>query len=198
MAIHHVNASIVKRSAGQSAVAAAAYRAGERLIDERTGETHDYRPRQKRTDDTAEETAASLAKAINYSQILAPTNAPAWARDRGQLWNRVEAREKLPNSQVAREMRVAIPSELSVKAGRRLVRRYAKDQFTSRGMVADIAWHGEGGPNPHAHILLTMRPISGRGFGNKERSWNSKDTLKEWRKAWADTANQFCDLTAFP
>ncbi len=176
MAIYHLNAQIVKRSAGASAVAGAAYRAGERLVDERTGEVHDYR-----------------RKAVDDSVILTPAGAPAWTRNRAQLWNRAEAAERRADAQVAREVRVAIPGELSASAGRGLVRKFAEEQFVDRGMIADIGFHGEGGRNPHAHLLLTMRPIDRDrdGFSKrKDRSWNDKSALMAWREAWSDLANR--------
>ena len=174
MAICHISASVVKRSAGHSAVAAAAYRAGEKLVDERTGDVHDY----------------SRRRGVNAAEILAPPGAPAWALNRETLWNRAESAERRSDSQVAREIRVAIPIELSRDAGRDLVRDYVQREFVDRGMVADIAWHDEDGRNPHAHILLTMRQIEHEDFGKKVRTWNDKKTLAGWREAWADSTNQ--------
>ena len=177
MAIYHLNAQIVKRSEGASAVAGAAYRAGEQLVDERTGEVHDYR-----------------RKAVDGSVILTPAGAPAWTRNRAQLWNRAEAAERRGDAQVAREVRVAIPCELPAPAGRDLVRKFAEEQFVDRGMIADIGFHGEGGPNPHAHILLTMRPIDRDEFSKrKDRSWNDRSALHQWRESWADLANSALD-----
>ena len=174
MAIYHMNASVVKRSEGHSAVAAAAYRAGEKLTEERTGEVHDY----------------SRRGGVNASEILAPPGSPAWALSRETLWNRVESAERRQDAQVAREIRVAIPCELSRDAGRDLVRDYVRREFVDRGMVADVAWHDEDGPNPHSHILLTMRRIEHEDFGKKAREWNGREPILGWREAWADCANQ--------
>ena len=174
MAICHMNASVVKRSEGHSAVAAAAYRAGEKLTEERTGEVHDY----------------SRRGGVNASEILAPPGSPAWALSRETLWNRVESAERRQDAQVAREIRVAIPCELSRDAGRDLVRDYVRREFVDRGMVADVAWHDEDGPNPHSHILLTMRRIEHEDFGKKAREWNGREPILGWREAWADCANQ--------
>ena len=182
MAIYHINASIVKRSAGHSAVAAAAYRAGEKLADERTGEVHDY----------------SRRRGVNAAEILAPPDAPAWALNRETLWNRVETAERRSDSQVAREIRVAIPTELSHDAGRDLVRDYVKREFVDHGMVADVAWHDEDGPNPHSHILMTMRQIDHEDFGPKVKAWNDKKTLVGWREAWADCANRALEAHGSP
>ena len=182
MPIYHLNAGVVKRSEGHSAVAAAAYRAGEKLADERTGEVHDYTRRG----------------GVNASEILAPAGAPAWALSRETLWNRVESAERRKDAQVAREVRVAIPSELSRDAGRDLVRDYVRREFVDSGMVADVAWHDEGGNNPHAHILLTMRQIDRDDFGKKVRTWNDKETLVGWREAWAEIANHALEVHGNP
>ena len=174
VAIYHFNAQIVSRSTGASAVAGAAYRSGERLTDERTGEQHDYRQR----DD------------LDGAEILTPRDAPAWAQDRARLWNAVEAAERRKDAQVAREIRVAIPRELRPDDGRALVRAYAQRAFVDRGMVADLAYHGGQGENPHAHIMLTTRSISSEGFGPKNRDWNKKEQLASWRADWAASANR--------
>ena len=174
VAIYHFSAQMVSRSTGASAVAGAAYRSGECLTDERTGEQHDYRQR----DD------------LDGAEILTPPNAPDWAQDRARLWNTVEADERRKDAQVAREVRVAIPRELQPSDGRALVRDFAQTAFVDRGMVADIAYHGGQGENPHAHILLTTRSLGPEGFGQKDRSWNSKALLTQWREDWAAHANQ--------
>ena len=175
MAIYHMSAQVLSRSAGASAVAAAAYRAGENIVDERTGERHDYRRRA----------------GLDGAEIVAPDDAPAWARERAALWNAVEAAEGRRNSRVAREVRVAIPGELDGEAGRELVREYARQQFAQAGMVADIAYHDFGGENPHAHILLTTRRLEGDGWAaSKERGWNASEQLEAWRAAWAEHANR--------
>ena len=174
MAIYHFSAQIVSRSTGASSVAGAAYRSGSCLTDERTGEEHDYSGR----DD------------LDGAEILAPREAPAWAHDRARLWNTVEAGERRKDAQVAREVRVAMPRELPDKSRRALVRDYAQGAFVDRGMVADIAYHGGKGGNPHAHILLTTRTIGADGFGAKDRSWNSKALLTSWREDWAAQANR--------
>ena len=175
MSTYHFNAQVVSRSCGASAVAGAAYRSGECLTDERTGEEHDHSAR----DD------------LDGAEILAPRESPAWAQDRARLWNEVEAAERRKDAQVAREIRVAIPRELRPEDGRALVRDYAQRSFVDRGMVADIAVHGaQKGHNPHAHIMLTTRTISPEGFGQKNREWNKKEHVTTWRKDWADSANR--------
>lgn len=175
VAIYHLSAQALSRSSGSSAVAAASYRAGANLLDERTGERHDY----------------SRRSGVDGSEIVAPEGAPGWALDRSRLWNEAERSERRKDSQVAREVRVAIPVELDDRARRELVREFAREQFAGRGMVADVAYHDFAGENPHAHILLTMRRLDEGGFSKrKERSWNAKEALRGWRQAWAQDANR--------
>ena len=102
-------------------------------------------------------------RGIVHSEILLPPNAPSDFQDRGTLWNSVEQIEKACNSQLARELEVALPIELSREEQVRLVRAYCSSQFVSRGMCADFNIHDTGSGNPHAHILLTMRPMDERG-----------------------------------
>lgn len=179
MALFHLHTKVFKRSAGASAVAAAAYRAAEKLFDERAKEEHDYERR----------------RGVEGNEILTPDQAPEWAHDRAQLWNQAEQAERRKDAQVAREVEVALPVELSAQEQRRLVRGFANEHFVSQGMVADIAYHsGEtpgGEPNPHAHIMLTMRRFDGDRFAaSKERAWNEHDLAREWRKSWADRTNR--------
>ena len=164
-------------SSGGSAVAAAAYRSGEKLTDERTGEQHDY----------------SRRSGVDGSEIIAPEGAADWVRDRDQLWNAGELSEKRKDSQVAREVRVALPRELAPEQRRELVREFAKAEFTGRGMVADVSYHDGNSGNPHAHILLTTRKLNSDGFGAKDRSWNDKELLLRWREQWAERANRALD-----
>ena len=173
MAIFHLSVKIHSRSTGMSAVAGAAYRAGQALEDERTGEVHDYTRRG----------------AVDHTEILAPDDAPSWTRDRGRLWNTVEASETRKNSQVAREVVVALPKELAAAEQRRLVRGFVGDQCVSRGMVADVAYHDIDSGNPHAHVLLTTRRIGPDGFAGKARSWNDRGLVEDWRREWAAHAN---------
>ena len=174
MAIYHLSAKPISRATGRSATGAAAYRAGETITDERTGLVFDY----------------GKKRGIDHSEIMAPANAPEWAHDRAKLWNAVEHSEKRKDSQVAREVEVALPTELNLDQQRELVRSFARSQFVDAGMVADIAIHHAKGENPHAHILLTMRDIGPDGFGQKNRSWNDKALLQNWREAWEVQTNQ--------
>lgn len=168
---------MISRSAGRSATGAAAYRSGERIHDERTGLSFDYRARG----------------GVEHVEILAPERSPEWVRDRAALWNAVERAETRKNSQVAREIRVALPAELDRDERIALVRDFCQRSFVDRGMVADIALHAPGREgderNHHAHILLTTREIDADGFTAKNRDWNAVAVLEDWREAWAQDAN---------
>jgi len=185
MAQYHFAAKIIQRSRGQSAVASAAYRAGELMKDERLGRTFDFRRHL----------------GVVYTDILAPANAPDWMRDRAQLWNAVEKAEKRKDSQLARSLDIALPHELNLEQNLELLRGFVQEQWVDRGMIADIAIHlpGRTGDirNVHAHVALTTREITGSGFGQKERDWNDKQELIEWRKAWADHANRILEREGF-
>ena len=178
MAIYHLRASVISRSQGRSATASAAYRAAERITDGRTGLTFDYAARG----------------GVEHTEILAPDDAPDWVHDRSKLWNRVEAAERRVNSQVAREIRVALPNELGPDERAELVRDFCQAQFVERGMVADIALHAPSDAgderNHHAHILLTTRRIGPDGFTTKDRDWNKTEALESWREAWSYSANR--------
>ena len=169
--------TMISRSQGRSATASAAYRVAERIEDRRTGLTFDYAARG----------------GVDHTEILAPDHAPDWVRDRSELWNRVEESETRKNSQVAREVRVALPDELTHAQRVALVRDYAQAQFVDRGMVADIALHAPGREgderNQHAHILLTTREVDAEGFTTKNRDWNKVEVLEGWREAWARDSN---------
>lgn len=174
MAIYHCSVKIVSRSKGRSATGAAAYRAGERINDERTGITHDY----------------TRKSGVDYCEIMAPDDAPDWAHDREQLWNHAEAAERRKDAQVAREVEVALPRELDDEQQRELATGYAREQFVERGMIADVCLHHQDGDNPHAHILLTMRELDGDNFDSrKNREWNDTELLEEWRAEWERHAN---------
>lgn len=178
MAIYHLRASVISRSAGRSATAAAAYRSAAQIEDRRTGLSFDY----------------SKRGGVDHTEILAPEHAPDWARDRAELWNRVEEAETRKNSQVAREIRVALPAELTHAQRVELVQGFCQQEFVDRGMVADIALHAPGREgddrNHHAHILLTTREIGPEGFTSKNRNWNAVEVLEGWRRAWAQESNR--------
>lgn len=204
MALFSMRVQQIKRSAGQSPVAAAAYRAGERLHDERQGRTHDYTRKSH----------------VVHKEIILPDNAPGWARklNRESLWNLVDKRERRKDAQTAREIRIMIPRELSPEARIGLVRDFVQRNFVDHGMIADLAVHcpfaADGQEQPHAHVMLTMRPMTAEGFGEKSRhdwvpdpegrthrdgrpvmvesnadSWNSAAYYERCRKDWEETAN---------
>lgn len=182
---------------------AAAYRSGEKITNEWDGITHGY----------------TKKGGIVHSEILLPPHAPPDFQDRRTLWNSVEQIERAGNSQLARELEVALPIELSREEQLRLVREYCSSQFVSKGMCADFNIHDTGSGNPHAYIILRMRPMDEQGkwlpkskkeyvldengecirFASgryKTRKvdlvdWNSHDNAEVWRKAWADLGNSF-------
>ncbi|KHF29168.1 Mobilization protein A [Paenibacillus sp. P1XP2] len=174
MAIYHLSVQTISRGQGRSAVAAAAYRSGEKLHDERIGEDFDYQRKQR----------------IDHTEIMAPEHAPNWTRDRKKLWNEVEKAESRSNSRTAREINVALPKELNFEQQKELVRDYVKSNFVEKGMVADVAIHDSKGENPHAHIMLTTREITPEGFGKKNRDWDKKESLEQWREQWEKYANR--------
>lgn len=156
MAIYHLSMQIISRSKGQSAIAAAAYRSGEKLHDERTDEQKFY-----------------VRHVQPETMILTPSNAPEWMKDRNRLWNEVEKVEKRKDSQLARELNIALPIELNHDQQKELIKSFAQNEFVQKGMVADIAIHRDDTNNPHAHIMLTMRNLDQGGFGKKNRDWNA-------------------------
>jgi Ti-type conjugative transfer relaxase TraA len=183
VAIYHLSAKLISRATGRSVVAAAAYRAAERLQDERLGRAHDF-----------------TAKAgVVHREVMLPEGAPAAWSDRATLWNAVEAAEKRKDAQLAREVEIALPREFSRSEGIALARDFARQAFVARGMVADVCVHWPPGANgeakPHAHILLTTRRVEagqegGEGrFGAKAREWNATELLQGWRERWAELAN---------
>ena len=210
IAIYHCNISIVSRGKGKSAVAAAAYRSGEKLTNEWDGMTHDY----------------TRKGGVVHTEIMLPPHAPPSFSDRSTLWNSVELYEKAGNAQLAREIDAALPIELSREEQIRLVREYCSSQFVSRGMCVDFAIHDTDSGNPHCHIMLTMRPLDERGAWaakskkeydldeNGERirlpsgrykthkvdltGWNDKGNALLWRKAWADLTNDFLERNGSP
>ena len=196
MAIYHLHVDVVSRSTGRSAVAAAAYRAGEKLKNERDGVTHDYSPRSSMSA-AAYQSGEHLGEAdfthkrgVIYTEIILPNNAPKEYADRSTLWNAVETVEKRRDAQTAREIDVALPIELNRPEQIKLLQDYISENFTKHGMIADFAIHDKNDGNPHAHILLTTREVSEAGFGKKNREWNKPEYLLKWRENWAKTCNR--------
>ena len=157
---YHYSAQVVSRGKGQSAVASAAYRAGEELVDERTGEVKDFTRKER----------------VDFSEIAAPENAPGWVQDRQRLWNEVEAGEKRKDAQLCREVNAALPKALTMEEQKLIVREFVAENYTKRGMVTDWSIHDSQGNNPHVHMMITMREIGPKGFDKKKnRDWNKKD-----------------------
>lgn len=206
MAIYHCSIKIISRGKGKSAVAAAAYRAGEKITNEFDGVTHDY----------------THKGGVVHTEVLLPDHAPAGFADRAVLWNAVEKIDKAKNAQLAREIELALPAELTREQNISLVREYINRHFVAAGMCADICVHDTGGGNPHAHVMLTMRPFEQDGaWGAKQKKeyildgdgnkiydpkkrqykcksipatdWNDQTKAEEWRGAWAEICNQFLE-----
>ncbi len=197
-------------------IAAAAYRAGEKLYDRETGLTHDF----------------TRKGGVVHREILLPDHAPKEYLDRQTLWESVTKVEKKSNAQLAREVEVALPVEFSKELQLVVIREYVQINFVSKGMCVDIAIHDKKNGNPHAHILLTTRPIKADGsWGTKEKKeyardengnciplidkktgkqkldkrneklwkritvqandWNDRGNVEKWRKSWADICNRY-------
>ena len=210
IAIFHCPVKIIQRSKGRSAVAAAAYRSGEKLTNEWDGEIHDY----------------THKGGIIHREIMLPSHAPPEFSDRSTLWNSVEKIEKSSDAQLAREIEVAFPVELSPAAQLALIRAYVRENFVAAGMCADFAIHDKGTGNPHAHIMLTMRPLkadgtwgakcrkvydldehgqripNGKGGWKSHREdttdWNDRGNAEKWRAAWASCVNQALEAAGRP
>ena len=157
MAIYHLEAKVVSRGAGRSAVAASAYLSCSRLYNDYDGIQHDYTKKQ----------------GLVWQEVFLPEYAPQEWKDREQLWNAVEKVETAKDSRLAREFVVALPMELSREEQIELLQEFIQEQFLSDGMCADAAIHDTDGHNPHAHILLTVRPL------DKQGKWQYK-TEKEY------------------
>jgi len=174
LAIYHLHVSIVSRSTGRSAVAASAYRAGEKIKNERDSITHDY----------------TRKSGVVHSEIMLPENAPREYFNRSILWNAVEKSEKRCDAQTAREIDIALPVELDRKEQIDLMHEYIRENFINKGMCADFTIHDKKDGNPHAHVMLTTREVSEKGFNGKNRDWNKKELLEQWREKWAVACNE--------
>lgn len=202
MSTFHYQARILNKSK-HSAIASASYKSGEKLFSERDGEYRNYREREVKPD----------------CFILAPENAPEWAYDREKLWNKAESAERSYNGQIARDIVIALPIEISEEQQKELIMKHVQDNFVSQGMIADVAIHRDKEENPHAHVQLTMRPLNDKGeFGKKKyrdylynedgtklldkhgkhafvakftTDWNEKETLEKWRRNYAEIVNDY-------
>ncbi|MBK6721406.1 MAG: Ti-type conjugative transfer relaxase TraA [Sphingomonadales bacterium] len=178
MAIFHLSVKVISRASGRSAVAASAYRAAERLHDERLDRDHDFTNKD----------------GVVHSEVMLPEGAPPEFADREKLWNAVEAAEKRKDAQLSREVEFAIPREMNKSQGIALARDFVKTEFVEKGMIADLNVHWDIGKDglakPHAHVMLTMREVGKDGFGPKVRDWNKSELVEQWRERWADHVNQ--------
>ncbi|MFB2828953.1 MobQ family relaxase [Aeromonas jandaei] len=202
IAIYHCSVKTFSRRNGQSATAAAAYRAGEKLLDEQTGELHDYRKKG----------------GVISATLILPKDAPAWASDRGRLWNEVERAETRINSTVAREFEIALPQELPPNDRERLAQEFARELVERHGFVADVAIHAPpefkkddtgkviDNQNHHAHILLSTRRLGPEDFTEKTREFDARSKgdnddaylfgpslVEHWRERFALLQNQYLE-----
>lgn len=159
MAIYHLEAKVVSRGTGRSAVAASAYLSCSKILNDYDGVLHDY----------------TRKKGLVWQEVFLPEFAPSEWKERGVLWNAVEENEKTKDSRLAREFVVALPIELSKAQWEKLLSDFISDTFVADGMCADVAIHDPSPPghNPHAHIMLTVRPLDEKG------NWQYK-TQKEY------------------
>ena len=214
MAIMFVRAQVISRGAGRSIVSAAAYRHRARMMDEQAGTSFSYR---------------GGAGELMHEELALPDEIPDWLRSAisGQsvskasevFWNAVDAFEKRGDAQLARELIIALPEELTRAENIALVREFVRDTLTSRGMIADWVYHDKDG-NPHIHLMTTLRPLTEEGLGAKKipvlgedgkplrvvtpdrpngkiiyKVWaGDKETLNAWKIAWAETANRHLAL----
>ena len=206
MAIFHFTVTQTKRSKGQSAIASAAYRSGEKLYSEYYGEYSDY----------------TRKGGVICSDILLPPHVPKEYADRQTLWNAVEKAERGKTAQLAYSFEISLQNEFSLEENIALARKFLLEQFVSRGMTVDVSFHEKehedgGTPNPHFHFLCPIRPIEQDGtWGIKQRreyvldedgnrirdqngkyvfnavpttDWGSPETLEHWRQTWAEMCN---------
>ena len=213
MPVPHLNIRIVQRSKGSSAVAGAAYQAGEKLFSEYDQKSKDHRRKQPE---------------VVYTEILLPANAPPEYADRATLWNAAEEVEKQWNAQLARRFVLALPREVPLGKCPQMLKEYCEEHFVSKGMCCDFAIHDPDPPghNPHCHFMLTMRAIdengkwmpksrkvydldengeriklpSGRWKSHKEDTvdWNEQYHAEEWRHGWEIVQNRYLEMSGSP
>ena len=212
-----VRAQVISRGAGRSIVSAAAYRHRARMMDEQVGTSFSYR---------------GGASELVYEELVLPDQIPVWLRTAiggrsvagasEALWNAVDAFETRVDAQLARELIIALPEELTRAENIALVREFLRDNLTSRGIIADWVYHDKDG-NPHIHLMTTLRPLTEDGFGPKKVAvlgengeplrvvtpdrlngkivylpWaGDKETMKAWKIAWAEAANRHLALAGY-
>lgn len=182
MAIAFARISYHSRSQGHSAVAGAAYRAGVELKDDRTGEIHNFKNRSD----------------VVYSEILLPEDAASHFKDREVLWNAVEAAETRKNSQIAKDIVLALPRDLDLSLQIDLAKNFAYVHFVKQGLVADLAIHSHSDENPHAHIYVSTRRLLGDRFDKVKARDLEPDVVRGrvvdpqfWGEQWRDFQNNY-------
>ncbi|EHI7500521.1 MobA/MobL family protein, partial [Salmonella enterica] len=178
MALYRLEMQNVSRSDGVSSVAKAAYRHRSVMIDHRTGEIHGEKSLGR--DD------------LVYAEILRPENIPDCLHVPSEvLWNIVEKKETRSNSRTAKEFKITLPHELSNEQNIALMKDFLLNHFVDKGIICDFVLHNDkDNKNPHAHVMITTREIKADGFGKKVRSWDTEETLQQWRKDWAKVQNR--------
>ncbi len=167
----------IGRSEGRSAIAAATYRSGSVLVDEITGEVHNYSKKQ----------------GVDHT---APDDAPFWVNDRSVLWNAVQEQNTRTNSRYAKELNIAIPRLISNEAKIMLVREFVTQEIVNRfGLVCDVCWHDlVESHNPHVHLLIPLRVAESEGFGARVKAIDHRKTVTDLRAAWARHANRYLSM----
>ena len=208
----HFRIKISTRSNSPPTTAQAAYQSGERLYDERTHRTKNYKDKE----------------GVIFTEIQLPENAPEKYLDRNKLWNSVEWSETNWNAQMARKFHIALPRELPMEKNIELIRQFIQEQFVSRGMIVDIAVHDPDPPNhnPHVHLMMPMRAVDQDGHwlpkchreyvldeeGNRVKGengkwkfrkvfttdWDDRSNAERWRQAWEDIQNRYLEEAERP
>jgi ATP-dependent exoDNAse (exonuclease V) alpha subunit len=184
-AIFHFNCRVHSRSLGANAVRIAAYVSGSRMKSNRTGRTFCY----------------TNKKEVTHTEIILPVGANPAFKKRSALFNAIDDAETRKDAQLVREVEVALPIALSRAQQRTLVRQWVSETFTQAGICVCFAIHSKisksGKPNPHCHILLTLREVTADGFGKKVREWNNPRLVESWRESWAAHVNAALDAAGF-
>ena len=181
IAIYHLEAKVISRGVGRSAVAAAAYMSCSRILNDYDDILHDY----------------TRKKGLVFQKVFLPENAPEEWQDRAVLWNAVEANEKTKDSRLAREFVIALPCEFAEDLQEDMISSFVEKQFVAKGMCADVCIHDTDGHNPHAHIMLTVRPLNENGtwqhktekeylciFDGEERGFTASEYLNAQKEGW--------------
>lgn len=204
MEVVSLHVGTISRGAGRSSVQMAAYCSRSKMLDERTGRTYNYAGRLD----------------LVHHEVMLPDHAPDTFFDSQVLWNSVEEVEKSRNARLARAIIIALPKEIDAKTHISMLRQYVQEYFVQHGMCADVSIHDKGNGNPHAHILLTTRPldyngrwmdkqhrnylrdengekifdpVTGRfklGRSIKTHNWDDSGRVQEWRTGWAKACNE--------